>query len=399
MFNLNSFSISCLPKIEFGCGAIKKLPSIIESFGKNILIVTGEKSFINTDSWKNLEAVFTSQFINYSLCHIITEPSPDLVDQCVDEYKTKDIDVVVAIGGGSALDAGKAIAGLLKLDNSVMNFLEGVGPELSYIGPSVPFIAVPTTAGTGSEATKNSVLSVQAFDGFKKSFRDEQLVANYAILDPDLLKTCPDSLIAANGMDALTQLMESYVSINSNEMTDALAISGIKAVIESLLPWYEGDNSDNNRTKMAYGSLMSGICLAQTGLGSVHGLASPLGAFFPIPHGTVCGALVAEATAMNIKAMLDREPDNIALEKYATLGRLFMNDESLTSTEAHDALVDSLNQLTIKMDLPYLKEYGIRLEHLEHIVGHSRGSSMKTNPVVLTDDEIRHIVFKRIKKQ
>lgn len=399
MFNLNPFSISCLPKIEFGCGAIKKLPSIIESFGKNILIVTGEKSFINTDSWKNLEAVFTSQSINYSLCHIITEPSPDLIDQCVNEYKTAGVDVVVAIGGGSALDAGKAIAGLLRLDNSVMDFLEGVGPELAYSGPAVPFIAVPTTAGTGSEATKNSVLSVQAFDGFKKSFRDEQLVANYAILDPDLLKTCPDSLIATNGMDALTQLMESYVSIKSNEMTDALAMSGIKAVIESLLPWYEGDNSDDNRTKMAYASLMSGICLAQTGLGSVHGLASPLGAFFPIPHGAVCGTLVAEATIMNIKTMLEREPTNIALKKYANLGRLFINDESLSDTTAHEALIDTLNELTIKMDLPYLKEYGIRLEHLEHIVGHSRGSSMKTNPIVLTDDEIRHIVFKRIKKQ
>lgn len=398
MFNLNSFSISCLPNIEFGTGSIKKLPSIIESFGKNILIVTGEKSLINTDSWKNLEAAFTNHSISYSLCHIITEPSPDLIDQCVDEYKAAGIDAVVAIGGGSALDAGKAIAGLLKLDNSVMDFLEGVGPELTYTGPSVPFIAVPTTAGTGSEATKNSVLSVQAFDGFKKSFRDEQLVANYAILDPDLLKTCPDSLIAANGMDALTQLMESYVSINSNEMTDALAISGIKAVIESLLPWYEGDNSDSNRSKMAYASLMSGVCLAQTGLGSVHGLASPIGAFFPIPHGTVCGTLVAEATAMNIKTMLDREPKNIALEKYAVLGRLVMDDDSLTNAAAQDALVDTLNELTIKMDLPYLKEYGIRLEHLEHIVGHSRGSSMKTNPIVLTDDEIRNIVFKRINK-
>lgn len=398
MYNVNSFSISCLPKIEFGSGAVKKLPSIIETFGKNILIVTGEKSFINTDSWKNLEAVFTKKSINYSLCQIITEPSPSLIDQYVDEFKAANIDAVVAIGGGSALDAGKAIAGLLKLDNSVMDFLEGVGPELIYTGPSVPFIAVPTTAGTGSEATKNSVLSVQAFDGFKKSFRDEQLVANYAILDPDLLKTCPLSLIAANGMDALTQLMESYVSINSNEMTDALAISGIKAIIESLLPWYEGDNSDSNRSKMAYASLMSGICLAQTGLGSVHGLASPLGAFFPIPHGTVCGTLVAEATSMNIKTMLDREPNNIALEKYAALGRLFMNDNNLTNTVAHNALVDSLNELTIKMDLPYLKEYGIRLEHLEHIVGHSRGSSMKTNPIVLTDDEIRNIVFKRINK-
>lgn len=397
MFNFNSFSISQLPNIEFGSGSIKKLPSIIESFGKNILIVTGAKSFIASESWKELEAIFANQSITYSICHIITEPSPSLIDECVSEYKSSAIDVVVAIGGGSAIDAGKAIAGLLKIDNSVMDFLEGVGPELSYKGPAVPFVAVPTTAGTGSEATKNSVLSVQAFDGFKKSFRDEQLVANYAILDPDLLKSCSRFLIASNGMDALTQLMESYVSVNANEITDALAISGIRAVNESLLAWYEGNDSDENRSKMAYGSMISGINLAQTGLGSVHGLASPLGAFFPIPHGVVCGTLVAEATAMNIKVMLERDADNIALAKYAVLGRLFSGDDSLSDTEAHDSLVSLLNELTIKMDLPYLKEYGVRLEHLEHIVGHSRGSSMKTNPIVLTDDEIRHIVFQRIK--
>lgn len=398
MFNTNSFSISRLPNIEFGSGTIKKIPSLIEAFGKNILIVTGARSFTDSVHWQELEASFKAQSINYNICRIESEPSPNLIDDCVKQFKTTAIDAVVAIGGGSALDAGKAIAGLLKVDNSVMDYLEGVGPELTYEGPAVPFIAVPTTAGTGSEATKNAVLSVQAFDGFKKSFRDELLVANYAILDPDLLMSCPLSLISANGMDALTQLMESYVSINANEMTDALAISGIEAVIDSLVSWYEGDNSESNRTKMAYASLMSGINLAQTGLGSVHGLASPLGAFFPIPHGVVCGTLVAEATAMNIKAMREREPNNIALHKYAVLGRLFATDQSLSDTDAHTTLIESLNELTLKMDLPYLKEYGIRLEHLEHIVGHSRGSSMKTNPIVLTDDEIRRVVFKRVSR-
>jgi len=398
MFNFNSFSIARIPKIEFGAGTINKLPGFINSFGKRVLIVTGSKSFIKSSHWIQLENNLQSQQISFTIIHIDNEPSPGLIDQLVSEHKSKSFEIVVAIGGGSAIDAGKAIAGLLRIENSVMDFLEGVGPELTYTGPAVPFIAVPTTAGTGSEATKNSVLSEQSWNGFKKSFRDEQLVAEIAILDPDLLETCPVSLIAANGMDALTQLMESYVSIRSNEMTDALALSGLSALNESLLHWFNGKNTNENRSKMAYASLMSGITLAQTGLGSVHGLASPLGAFFPIPHGVVCGVLVAEATKINIEAMNEREIENPALSKYAMLGRLFSGINDLSDLDACQKLVSHLFDLTETMQLPYLKEYGIRIEHLDHVVAHSRGSSMLTNPITLTDDEIRNIVFKRLKK-
>lgn len=160
--------------------------------------------------------------------------------------------MVVGIGGGSALDAAKAVAGLLRVQRSVMDYLEGVGPELPYEGPAIPFIAVPTTAGTGSEATKNAVLSVQGESGFKKSFRHDKLVAEYAV-DPDLLSNCPPDIIAANGMDALTQLLESYVSIKSNSFTDALAISGLQAVCNALIPLYHQDQEQHrNREKMAY---------------------------------------------------------------------------------------------------------------------------------------------------
>ena len=398
MFNLNPFSIARLPKIEFGAGTINKLPALINSYGRHVLIVTGNKSFLDSDIWSDLQSDLQTHQISYAISRIVTEPSPALIDQLVEQYKKESFDCVVAIGGGSAIDAAKAIAGLLLINNSVMDFLEGVGPELDYTGPTVPFIAVPTTAGTGSEATKNAVLSEQAWDGFKKSFRDESLVAEVAILDPDLLKTCPQSLIAANGMDALTQLMESYVSTRCNEMTDALAISGLRYVNESLLNWYQGESSSENRSKMAYASLMSGITLAQTGLGSVHGLASPLGAFFPIPHGVVCGVLVAQATKINIEVMKERDADNPAIRKYANIGRVFANNQSLSDSDACDELISCLFELTEKMQLPYLKEYGIRIEHLEHIVANSRGSSMQTNPVELTDDEIRNIVFKCLKK-
>lgn len=325
------------------------------------------------------------------------EPSPQLVDEAVRTYRHGQFNVVVGIGGGSALDAAKAIAGLLRPGNSVMDHLEGVGPELPYQGPATPFIAVPTTAGTGSEATKNAVLSVHGTDGFKKSFRDEKLVAEIALVDPDFLSTCPPAIIAANGMDAFTQLLESYVSSKANRFTDALAWSGMKAARDGLLTWYEhGESARDAQAGMAYAALMSGITLAQVGLGSVHGLASPLGAFFPIPHGVVCGTLVAEATAMNIRALKEREPASKILLKYAQAGRMMTHDIHLSDEEALKRLVEILEGWTQTMNLPLLSKYGVTRADIPKIVANSRGSSMKTNPILLSDEEIGEILSRRL---
>jgi len=325
------------------------------------------------------------------------EPSPQLVDQAVQAFCNRQIDVVVGIGGGSVLDAAKAIAGLLPQGRTVMDYLEGVGPELPYEGPSIPYIAVPTTAGTGSEATKNAVLSVQGKNGFKKSFRDDLLVPRYAVVDPDLLITCPPALIAANGMDALTQLLESLVSIRANPITDTLALSGLEAVREGLLEWYRGsDTASLGRNRMAYAALLSGITLAQVGLGSVHGLASPLGAFFPIPHGVVCGTLVASATRMNLLALQDRLPDSPALDKYALAGRLFGRRADCAREEAWGLLVNVLEQWTQELDLPRLAIYGVSEASFPSIVANCRGSSMKTNPVELSDEEVREVLASRL---
>jgi alcohol dehydrogenase len=295
------------------------------------------------------------------------------------------------------LDAAKAIAGLLGPGNSVMDHLEGVGPELPYHGPSTPFIAVPTTAGTGSEATRNAVLSVHGKEGFKKSFRDEQLVPEYAVVDPDLLASCPPHLIAANGMDAFTQLLESWVSSKANPLTDALAWSGMEAVRDGLLAWYEGgQGAAAGREKMAYAALLSGITLAQAGLGSVHGLAAPLGAFFPIPHGVACGTLLEAATRVNIEVMEAREPANPALEKYARAGRLLHGMADVDDAGARRFLLQVLGEWTGRMHLPRLGEFGVTEADVAHIVTNSRGSSMKTNPVVLSDPEIANILHARL---
>lgn len=351
---------------------------------------------MGSDAWAMLSRALGQRNFSWKLIHVVGEPSPGLIDDTVRAFRVTHFDCVVGIGGGSALDAAKAIAGLLRPGNSALDHLEGVGPELPYQGPATPFIAVPTTAGTGSEATKNAVLSVQGSGGFKKSFRDDKLVAEFAVIDPDLLATCPPAVLAANGMDAFTQLLESYVSSKSNPFTDALALSGMAAARDALLPWHEGSGDQaSHRSNMAYAALLSGITLAQVGLGSVHGLASPLGAFFPIPHGVVCGTLVAEATRVNLAALHERAPEHPALARYTGVGRL-MCGRDLPDTEAHLALVALLEDWTQRLGLPRLGSYGVADADVARIVANSRGASMKTNPIVLSDEEIAAIIRARL---
>ena len=396
-YQIPDFHLSRIPRVYFGRGVRSQLIEIILGYGRQALFVTGGQHFACSPHWADLQGLLRAANIEYKIVSVATEPSPELVDSAVQRFRGCGIDVVVGLGGGSALDAAKAIAGLLKPGNSIMEHLEGVGPERPYSGPTTPFIAIPTTAGTGSEATKNAVLSVNGSNGFKKSFRDDKLVAEVALVDPELIASCPQHVIAANGMDAFTQLLESYVSSKANRFTDALAWSGMKAVRDSLLVWYrEGLSASEAQTGMAYAALLSGITLTQVGLGSVHGLASPLGAFFQIPHGVVCGTLVAAATAMNIRALKVRDPDSKALLKYAQAGRMITHDIHLSAEEALTRLVEMLEQWTDAMQLPRLSKYDVTREDVPKIVANSRGSSMKTNPIVLTDEEIGEILLNRL---
>jgi alcohol dehydrogenase class IV len=392
------FSISRLPRISYGSGRINEVPALAAAYGHTVLLVTGKQSFCATPHWQTFTQALETRGMRWLHLTVSGEPSPSLVDQAVSQFRGEEVDVVIAIGGGSVLDAAKAIAGLLPHGNSVMDHLEGVGKNIPYHGPSTPFIAVPTTAGTGSEATKNSVLSVPGRDGFKKSFRDECLIPEYAVIDPDLLASCPRELVAADGMDAFTQLLESYVSLKANPFIDALAWSGMSAVKEGLFAAWEGKEpaATQGRGAMAYAALLSGITLAQVGLGSVHGLASPLGAYFPIPHGVVCGTLVAAATEINIKAMQEREPENKALAKYAEVGRLLTGHNAMDDATAHLSLIALLAEWSERLELPRLNGYGMTSADFPLIVANSRGSSMQTNSIVLMDAEINAILEQRL---
>jgi alcohol dehydrogenase len=393
-----------LPEIVSGSGKVAELPSVVRRFGSRALVIGRRTGLGEGDDWARLRAGLSDAGVEFEIEGVSGEPSPFLVDEIVARARARgQVDVVVGIGGGSVLDTAKAVAGLLIPGNSVMDHLEGIGPGLPYVGPAVPFVAVPTTAGTGSEVTKNAVLSVRGPSGFKRSFRDEALIARVAIIDPDLLRSCPPELIAANGMDALTQLLESYVSTRANPTSRAMAQAGLVAARDGLLLWYDeavagrggGDGAAGGRARMATAALCSGICLAQTGLGAVHGVASPLGALFPIPHGVACGATLAAATRANVTALEAREPANQALEHYAFLGRLLTGHDSTTTPDdgvARAELVALLEEWRARLSIPGLAAYGVTEAEIPAIVADSHGSSMKTNPIALTDDEIAAIL-------
>jgi len=286
---------------------------------------------------------------------------------------------------------------MLTVDGTVKNYLEGVGKGIEHPGTKVPFIAIPTTSGTGSETTKNAVISEVSKKGFKKSLRHDNFVPDVAIVDPLVTMSCPQNITASCGMDAFTQLLESYVSIAASPITDALAIKAIEGLVESIELAYEG--SDNYvkmldaRKNMSYASMISGITLSNAGLGLVHGLASTIGGYFDIPHGIVCGTLMGEACKVTIERLLKEDSQNIALKKYASVGRLFTSDSDQNIEYYCRILCDKINELLDKMDIPKLGEFGITEQDLKRI---ANNSGNKNNPVQHSNAEIIELLKSRL---
>jgi alcohol dehydrogenase class IV len=384
---IDNFSLASLPKIHFGKGEFKKIIPTVKEYGKNVALIIGGNSFKRSSYYSELISNSETEGIKFTEVSVQGEPSPEIIDTSCKDLRGKDIDIVLAIGGGSVLDAGKAISAMLKLDDSIINYLEGVGDKI-HPGIKVPFIAVPTTSGTGSECTKNAVISRIGAEGFKKSLRDDNFIPDVAIVDPELTISCPLEVTAACGLDAITQLIGAYLSTNSSVLTDSIAISGLKAGIEGILTSLNEPGNIDARTKLSYASICSGIVLANAGLGLVHGFASPLGAFFPIPHGVACGTLLGVVIEENIK-----RADDKYLKKYAIIGRIFANDETLNQSDALKSLMNVINTLIEITDIKKLSFYGIKEGDLELIV---ENSSLKNNPVHFSQTELKEILLKRV---
>ena len=316
------------------------------------------------------------------------EPSVEQVQTGLNLAKDEHCELVIGFGGGSALDTGKAVSVLMTNPGNPLNYLEVVGRGQLLTARAVPMIAIPTTAGTGSEVTRNAVLSVPA-QGVKVSLRGALLLPRLALVDPELTYSLPRNVTASTGMDALAQVIEPYVSKRANPLADLYCLEGVRRGAGSLRRAFQEGNDRSAREDMAMTSLLGGLALANSGLGAVHGFASPIGAMFDAPHGAVCAALLGPVVRVNLRALQQREPAHAALERYCTLAKIMTGRKDAAPEE----LADWLDVLRHDLTLTGLSQYGVTDQDIPALVEKgAAASSMKANPIPLTSDELTEIL-------
>ncbi len=384
---INAFNIAGLPKIFFGAGTLSRLPEMIESYGRHALIITGGESLKKSGRRETLTWQLDQAQLQYQTVSVRGEPTTQLIDAIAGEYRRTTVNVVVAIGGGSVIDCGKAVAAMLAEQGSVKDYLEDVGTRKPS-GAKVPFIAVPTTAGTGSEATKNAVVCDRN-EGYKKSLRHDAYMPDVAVVDPELTLSAPRPVTIACGLDAVSQLIESYTSTKANALTDSLALKGLSLASESLLPLaLEQSNDIALREKMSYAALVSGITLSQAGLGAVHGMAGPLGGLVPVPHGVACGKLLFPVMTFVVKKIID-EKNMAARKRFADIGRLLAGDADRDDLFYCKKFLDILHQWTQALKLPQLSCFGMTAADIAQTISLA---DSKNSPAGLTKEEMKVIL-------
>jgi alcohol dehydrogenase class IV len=386
-----AFELAAPARIVFRAGAVREIGALARELGAHALVVTGR----SPARAAALVAALASAGVQATPFSVVGEPTVDVARAGVVAALAASCDLVIAFGGGSALDAGKAIAALLGNGGDPLDYLEVVGRGQPLTRPSVPLIAIPTTAGTGSEVTKNAVLA-SPVHGVKASLRSPLMLPRVALVDPDLLARLPAAVVASSGLDALSQLIEPFISPRGNPLTDGLAREGIRRSAAALRPAFEAARAGSelapaDREALALASLFGGLCLANAGLGAVHGFAAPLGGMFDAPHGAVCAALLPAVLAVNARALRARAPDAPGAHALARLREL----ASIVTGRAAATLDDGvawIAELVRALEIPGLAHHGLRPERVPELVAKARAaSSMKANPVALTDDELAEI--------
>lgn len=395
---MENFVFTPLPRIHFGVGKVEMLPQEIVRCSQNdrhdqgdssVLLLVGERSLQANPLWGQLSEKIGDLGLAVHIERVCGEPSPTLVDSIVEKYRQQAIAVVAAIGGGSVLDGGKAVAAMLTMSGSVIDYLEGVGsrePE----GTKIPFIAVPTTSGTGSELTCNSVISSVGQNGFKKSLRHPNYMPDTAIIDPALTMDCPLRISGFCAMDGFSQLVESYLSSKASPLTDDLAFGAIARLHGPLRRICQGRADLVDRRAMSYGAAISGITLTNAGLGLIHGFASMIGGFLPIPHGEVCAALLAPCNRVSLEKLQKEKSNEEALGKYARLGRVFSEKEKGNDRYFQDSFIAMLTELIEEVKPAPLSNYITTEVDLGDI---ARQSTCKNNPIEL-DVETRFEILR-----
>lgn len=359
---MTTFALRIPGEVHFGIGASARVPEIVARFGRRPFVVTGSRPA----PFQLNDAVFWT---------VHGEPEIGVADEGARRCREAGCDVVVGVGGGSVLDTAKAAAALAPNGGEALDYLEGIGRGKTLERPSLPFIALPTTAGSGSEVTRNSVLRVPHLK-VKRSLRSDFMIPRVAVVDPRLSESCPLPVAASAGLDALTHLIEGYVSTGAQPTTDALALQGIRLAAKGLLALARGKPDVQS---MALASFWGGIVLANAGLGAVHGLVAPLGGRCGVPHGMGCSCLLTATMEVNIEALRSRAPESPALARYEEI-----------ATALKD--VSDLDRLRRDLGVPSLTSFGMAPEEIPAVIAGSRAGSMNYNPITLTDAELERIL-------
>ncbi len=382
------FEFATADRILFGPGSVREVPQAAKEMGRRAFLVTGLSAARSASLVAQLDAAGVSS------CRFAVEgePTVDLICRGVQQARGEQCNLVIALGGGSAIDAAKAIAALLANGGELLDYLEVIGKGKALTRPSAPWIAIPTTAGTGAEVTRNAVLASHEHR-VKVSLRSPLMLARLAVVDPELTMELPPAITASTGLDALTQLIEPYVSIRANPMTDGFCLEGMRRVSRSLRRAYTNGSDREARTDMAVASLMGGLALANAGLGVVHGFAAPLGGMFPAPHGAVCASLLPYGMDANLRALRERAPGSEALKRYSAIAQILTQKPDATADDG----VNWVKQLCLDLGIPPLGCYGIDSSHIQVLVEKaSKASSMKGNPLPLTPDELGEVLTRAL---
>ena len=379
-----NFEFATAQRIVFGSGRLRDLPNLIQGMGHRAALVTGRDAQRIAPVFQALKEADA----NPAAFSIKGEPTTERIAELARQARELGCDFVVAFGGGSVIDAGKAIAALLTNTGELMDYLEVIGQGKPLTEEPAPCIAIPTTAGTGAEVTRNAVL-LSPEHKVKVSMRHPKMLPSVALIDPELTLSMPPEITASTGLDAFVQLLEAFVSANSNPLTDSLCREGLKKTAHALHRAYVKGDDLAAREEMAFASLLGGLALANAGLGAVHGFAGAIGGMFNAPHGFVCAALLPATAQANIHALEKRAAESPALEKYREVARIITGSQNANLSDG----LQWLNDLSMHLFVPGLGDFGIQKPDFPAIVEKAKkASSMKNNPIVLTDEELAGIL-------
>jgi alcohol dehydrogenase class IV len=380
-----TFEFATAQRILFGDGTLQQAGKLVAELGTRALVVT----FNSSDRAQPFLDLLRAAGVDHVRFVMPGEPKVDQVLAGVDRARAERCDVVVGFGGGSSMDTAKAIAALLTNPGDIYDYLEVIGKGQPLRNAAAPCVAIPTTAGTGAEVTRNAVIASPAH-AVKVSLRNPSMLPRLALVDPELTHGLPPEITASTGLDALTQLIEPLTSSRANPLTDGIARAGLRRAVRSLRRVYEDGSDAAARHDMAFASLCGGLALANAGLGAVHGFAGALGGMHEAPHGAICAALLPAVVETNVRALRAREPQHPALVRYQEIAAMATGDPQADPT----ALVAWLRDLVAALRVPGLATFGLTPAEVPELVAKSRvASSMKGNPLPLTDDELQAIVF------